>query len=187
MDDHEIIELYWQRDEEAIEHTAKKYGAYCMRISLNILQNQADSEENVNDTYMMAWKTIPPNRPNVFIAFLGKLSRNLALNRYKANHTQKRCVNEFAASLDELDICTPSNITVEDTIGISELGKIINLFLHEQKEEARNVFICRYFYHESIEEIAKRFGYSQSKIKSMLMRTRNRLRERLEKEGYYEE
>lgn len=187
MDDHEIIELYWKRNEQAIERTAEKYGAYCMKISMNILQDQADSEENVNDTYMQVWKTIPPNRPNRFIAFLGKLTRNLALNKYKANHTQKRIANEFSASLEELDLCTPTKLTVDDQVGISELSKIISAFLHEQKEEMRNVFICRYFYNESIDEIAKRYGYSQSKIKSMLMRARTRLRHRLEEEGYYEE
>ena len=187
MEDREIIDLYWQRDEHAIDETANKYGGYCMKISMNILGNPADSEENVNDTYLQAWKSIPPHRPNLLLAFLGKIARNLALNRYKANHTQKRFANEFALSLDELDLCTPSGISVEDEAQIGELSNSISRFLYEQKEEVRNVFVCRYFYSDSIEQIAKRFGYSQSKIKSMLMRTRTRLRDWLEKEGYYEE
>jgi len=187
MDDREIIDLYWQRDERAIDETASKYGAYCMKISYNILQSTADSEENVNDTYLQTWKNIPPHRPTMLIAFLAKITRNLALNRYKANHTQKRFANEFALSLDELDLCTPSKISVEDEAEIGELSKSISRFLYEQKKDARNVFVCRYFYSESIDEIAKRFGYSQSKIKSMLMRTRTKLRAWLEKEGYYEE
>lgn len=187
MDDREIIDLYWKRDERAIDETAVKYGAYCMKISSNILKNPADSEETVNDTYLKAWKTIPPHRPEMLLAFLGKITRNLALNRYKANHTQKRFANEFALSLDELDICTPSRISVENEAEIGELSKSISRFLYEQKEEVRNVFVCRYFYSDSIEDIAKRFGYSQSKIKSMLMRTRTKLRIWLEKEGYYEE
>lgn len=186
MDDSRIVDLYWQRNEQAIKETADKYGGYCMKISQNILSDFSDSEENVNDTYLQAWKSIPPNRPKSLKAFLGKLSRNLALNKYKAKHTRKRGAGEFAVSLDELSICTPSGITVEDELEIAALGKSINSFLYAQKTNVRNVFICRYFYCDSIEDISNRFGYSQSKIKSMLMRARTRLRLHLEKEGYYE-
>ena len=165
MDDNEIVDLYWQRDEQAIKETADKYGTYCLKISLNILEDMSDSEENVNDTYMNAWRSMPPNRPDILMAFLGKLARNLALNRLKAKHTQKRASGEFALSLDELDICTPSKVTVEDEIGIEELSKSISRFLYSQKEDLRNVFVCRYFYCDSIEDISSRFGFSQSKVK----------------------
>ena len=186
MDDEKIVELYWQRNEQAIKETADKYGAYCLKISMNILSDLPDSEENVNDTYMQAWSSIPPHRPDFLMVFLGKLARNLALNKYKAKNAKKRVANEFALSLDELDICTVSKITVEDEIGTEELSKSISCFLYSQKEDARSVFVCRYFYCESIEDISARFGFSQSKVKSMLMRTRTRLKLHLEKEGFYE-
>lgn len=187
MDDKEIVELYWQRNEQAIKETADKYGAYCRKISLNILSDLSDSEENVNDAYMQAWLSIPPHKPDSLMAFLGKLTRNLALNRYKAINAKKRLWNQFAISLDELSDCTPSNIMVEQEAEIAELGKSISSFLYSQKEDIRNVFICRYFYCDSVKEISDRFGYSQSKIKSMLMRARIRLKSYLKKEGYYEE
>ncbi len=187
MDDNEIIDLYWGRSEEAIKATDEKYGAYCLKISLNILEDLSDSEENVNDTYLQAWSAIPPQRPNSLKAFLAKIARNLALNKYKAAHAQKRHASEFAISLDELDFCTPSKINVEDEAEIAGLSKCISDFLYQQKTDARNVFVCRYFYCESIEEIASRFGYSHSKIKSMLLRTRTRLKSFLQREGYFDE
>lgn len=187
MDDNEIVGLYWERNDQAIKETADKYGAYCLKISLNILQHMSDSEENVNDTYMQAWASIPPQRPNSLKAFLAKIARNLALNRYKAAHAQKRYDSEFAMCLDELDICTPSKITVEDELGMAQLSKCIDDFLYQQSTDARGVFVCRYFYCESIKDIADRYGYSHSKVKSMLMRTRTRLKFYLQKEGYFEE
>lgn len=187
MEDNEIIDLYWQRNEQAIEETAGKYGAYFLKISLNILENISDSEENVNDTYLHAWSSIPPHRPNSLKAFLARIARNLALNRYKSAHTQKRHASEFAVSLDELDICTPSEITVEDEVSIAQLSKSISDFLYQQRTDVRNIFVCRYFYCDSIEDIAIRFGYSHSKIKSILMRARTKLKSYLKKEGYFEE
>lgn len=187
MDDAEIVELYWQRNERAIEETDDKYGKYCMKISQNILSDVLDSEENVNDTYMQAWSSIPPHRPDRLMAFLGKLARNLALNRYKAKHRDKRFASEYALSMDELVDCTPAMLTVEDAFGAAELGKCISAFLYRLKPDARNVFVCRYFYCDPIAEIANRFGYSESKVKSMLMRARTGLKRYLIGEGYYEE
>ena len=187
MDDSEIIELYWQRDEQAIKETADKYGTYCLKISLNILEDISDSEENVNDTYLQAWSTIPPNRPKSLKAFIAKIARNLALNKYKAEHTQKRRASLFTVSLDELDVCTPSRISVEDEVEMAHLSRCISDFLYQQSADARDIFVCRYFYSESIEDIAARFGFSHSKIKSTLMRTRARLKSYLQKEGYFEE
>lgn len=187
MNDDRIVELYWQRDEQAIRETDIKYGSYCLKISLNILANAADGEENVNDTYLKAWMSMPPHRPENLMAFLGKLTRNLALNKYKAKYAERRIANEFALSVDELDDCTPSNTDVDNEILMSELSKNINGFLHSQKKEIRDVFICRYFFCDSVKEISERFGYSQNKVKSILMRARKRLRLYLEKEGYFYE
>lgn len=184
MDDIEIVELYWQRDETAIRETACKYGAYCMKISMNILADKSDSAENVNDTYLGAWNAMPPHRPTLLQPFLGKIARNLALNKYKARHAEKRAKDEFSLSLDELDVCTPSGLSVEDTAAVSALTAQINAFLRGLPAEMRRVFVCRYFHAESIGEIAERFGASESKIKSMLQRSRLRLRAQLEKEGY---
>ena len=126
MDDHEIVDLYWQRDEHAIEATAAKYESYCMKISQNILSNRADSEENVNDTYLHAWKAMPPQRPAILSAFLGKIARNLALNRYKARSAQKRQGDAFALSLDELDDCAPALSSPDDEAMAAELGRSIS-------------------------------------------------------------
>ena len=156
-----------------------------MKISLNILHNQYDSEENVNDAYMHAWNSIPPARPASLTAFLGKITRNLALNKYNAKAAKKRGSDEFSVSIDELSACIPSDFNVEDAVFTSELGGLISSFLRLQKSDTRNIFICRYFYFDSVEDIADRFGYSKSKVKSMLMRARNKLRIYLEKGGYY--
>lgn len=184
MDDIIIIEQYLMRDEKAIENTSLKYGSYCMKISFNILCDQSDSEENVNDTYMQVWKSIPPNRPDSLMAYLGKLCRNLALNKLKARNAIKRTGDNSSLSLDELSLCTPSGVNIENQVEMSHLSKCISDFLHTQKEEMRNVFVCRYFYCQSIEEICEKFSFSQSKVKSILMRVRSRLRAYLEKEGY---
>lgn len=184
MDDTQIVDLYWQRDENAIHETACKYGAYCMKISMNILSDPSDSAENVNDTYLGAWNAMPPHRPAVLSSFLGRIARNLALNKYKARHAEKRSADEFTLSLDELDICTPSGVSVEDEVGLSALTTHISAFLRELPADMRRVFVCRYFYADSVGDIAARFGFGQSKVKSMLLRTRLRLKDYLEKEGY---
>ena len=173
MDDHEIVDLYWQRDEHAIEATAAKYESYCMKISQNILSDRADSEENVNDTYLHAWQAMPPQRPAILSAFLGKIARNLALNRYKARSAQKRQGDVFALSPD-------------DEATAAELGRSISAFLRTQSEEVRSMFILRYFYCEPVEALAARFHCGESRIKTTLLRTRRKLKEHLIKEGYCE-
>ena len=186
MDDKQIVELYWQRDEHAIEATAAKYGPYCMKISRNILEDRADSEENVNDTYLHAWNAIPPQRPAILQAFLGKIARNLALNRYKAKSAQKRQSDALALPLDELDDCAVSRPGPESETAAAELGASISAFLRTQSEDARNMFILRYFYCDSIEEISSRFGCGESRVKTTLLRTRRKLKQHLIKEGYDE-
>lgn len=183
MNDSEIVELYLQRNEQAIEETSAKYGAYCMKISLNILGSELESEECVNDTYMQAWKAIPPQHPTSLSAFLAKITRNLAINRYKACHADKRAAAEFALSLDELDGCVSGSFTVESQTDNAMIGRSISDFLRTQPEQARRIFVCRYFYCDSISQIADLFKVSESKVKSVLFRTRNKLKQYLEEVG----
>ncbi len=183
VDDNEIIELYLRRDERAITETSRKYEAYCMKISMNILNSRLDSEECVNDTYMQTWKAIPPHRPAVLASFLGKITRNLSINRYNALYAEKRGAGEFALSLDELDDCVAGESTVESEAEIRMLSRAISEFLRRQPALARKVFVCRYFYCDSIAEIAALFKMSESKTKSMLFRTRNKLKKHLEEGG----
>lgn len=178
MEDSRIVSLFLVRDESALAETQKKYGAYLKRISMNILDDLSDSEEIVNDTYLSAWNSIPPNKPERLAPYLGRIARNLSLNRYKSRHAQKRSGDEFALSLDELDECVPGT---DDTALFT--GERISEFLRQEPRNVRSVFVCRYFYGETIKSISKRFGYSESKIKSMLLRTRSRLKRHLEKEG----
>ena len=170
MEDRDIVDLYFQRDEQAISLTSSKYQRYCMQIAMNILENREDSEECVNDAYLAAWNSIPPNRPERLSAYLGKLTRNLSLNRLKSMKASKRGGGEFALSLDELEDCVAENI--DDT---EQLGKYISEFLFSQPKDVRQVFVRRYFYSDSIADISKLFGMSESRIKSMLHRTRQRL------------
>lgn len=183
MEDEQIIKLYFDRDERAISQTAQKYGALCARISMNILNDRQETEENVNDTYMQTWNSIPPSKPDRLSPFVGRIARNLALNRYKAAHTQKRAESQFSLSLDELDECISGVNQTESFAEANFLKDCINRFLRSEKQEARNMFIWRYFYCESIEFVAKRFGMSESKVKSVLFRQRNRLKNFLESEG----
>ena len=183
MDDGQIIEMYFDRDERAIAETQRKFGALCIHVSMNILNDRQDSEENVNDTYMQVWNSIPPNKPDKLAPFIGRIARNLAINRYKAAHTQKRAQGQFSLSLDELDECIPGRNETESRADANFLKECINKFLRNEKQEARNIFIRRYFYCESVEYIADQFGLSESKVKSVLFRQRSRLKKFLESEG----
>ena len=184
MDDKQIIDLYFARKEQAIGETAKKYGKYCFAIARNILGNIPDAEETVNDTYIGAWNSIPPHRPAMLATYLGKITRRLALKRWTANRTQKRGGGEAALALEELAGCIPSDFDVESHIEMEELTQILNKFVKDLPREVRDVFLCRYWYLDSIEAIARRFDFSQSKVKSMLGRTRKKLYAHLQKEGY---
>ena len=184
MDDKQIVDLYFARKEQAIRETAKKYGKYCFAIARNILQNSSDAEETVNDTYMGAWNSIPPHQPAMLSTYLGKITRRLALKRWTANRTQKRGGSEIALALEELAGCIPSDFDVESRINEDELTQILNDFVRNLPNPERHVFLCRYWYLDSIEAIARRFDFSQSKVKSMLGRTRKKLYAHLQKEGY---
>lgn len=183
MDDELILDLYWARSESAISETAKKYGSYCTKIAVNILQNNEDAEECVNDTYHKAWDAIPPQRPSNFRAFLGRITRNLSLNKYKEQRTRKRGGDNIALIYSELEECIPSGSNVEKEYESNLVISAINSFLLSLDKESRIVFVRRYWYADPIQAIAARFQMSESKVKSMLFRTRKRLRTHLENEG----
>ena len=181
MDDLNIIELYFARDEQAIKETDAKYGRLCHRIAYNILNSYEDSEECVNDTYIGVWNAIPPTRPSNFTAFVCRITRNLSLKRIEAMARQKRS-QATLVSLEELAEVLPDE---HIAIGISDedIGKAINDFLRNEKDDVRNVFIRKYYFFDSIDEIAKRYGFTKSKVKNMLYHTRNKLKDHLIKEG----
>ncbi len=184
MDDDSIIELYFSRSENAISETAAKYGGYCYSIAHHILENREDSEESVNDTYLAAWNTMPPRHPSVLSTFLGKLTRYISLNRWKQRRTGKRGGGQVPLALEELEECIAGQ-DLEKVLEGRELTRCLNRFLEALPEQERSIFVCRYWYLDPIQEIAQRFGFSESKVKSMLFRTRGKLRVRLEKEGLW--
>lgn len=183
MEDKQIVELYLRRNEQAIDQTAKKYGNYCFSIANNILDNYEDAEETVSDTYVGAWNAIPPHRPVNLGTFLGKIARRLAIKRWRMSRTQKRGGGEMPLVLEELSGCIPAESDPEKELEMAELSGVLNRFVRELPQTERNVFVCRYWYMDSIQDIGKRYGFSQSKVKSMLSRTRKKLLTYLNKEG----
>ena len=181
MNDHEIIELYFSRDEEAIKQTDLKYGRLCRQISYNILNNQEDAEECVHDAYIGIWNAIPPTRPNHLLSFICKITRNQSLKRLESMTRQKRSQG-ILVSLDELAEILPDE-SVADGASDEEIGKLISDFLRSEKEDVRNVFIRKYFFFDSIGEIAKRYDFTESKVKNMLYRTRMKLKDFLIRQG----
>lgn len=176
MEDRQIVELYWQREERAIAETDAKYGAYCRTVAKRILQNDEDAEECVNDAYLDVWNRIPPHRPAVLSAFVGKVVRHIAIDRLRKRSAQKRGGGEVFLALDELAECIPSRESVEKEFERQALADALNGFLASLPEEERRVFLRRYWYLDSIEGICERYGFSQSKVKTMLYRTREKLR-----------
>lgn len=183
MKDQEIIDLYWQRDETAIVRTSEKYGSYCHTIACNILSREEDAEECVNDTWLGAWKSMPPHRPDRLSAYLGKITRNLSLNRLRQYTAEKRGGTQTDLALSELEDCIPAPVTVEQIAEENVLTAAINRFLHAQPEQKRNIFIRRYWYLCPIREIARAYAISESKAASALFRMRGELKAYLEKEG----
>ena len=184
MEDKTIIDLYWKRSENAIAETSKKYGGYCFSIANNILNSMEDSEESVNDTWLAAWNTMPPKRPDILAVFLGKITRYISLDRWRNRTAAKRGGGEVPLVLDELAECVAGRETVELQYLHKELAEVINQFLRTLPEHERKVFVCRYWYMDSIEDISKRFEFSESKVASMLYRIRGKLKDTLEKEGF---
>ena len=184
MEDKNIVDLYWQRSERAIEETDRKYGSYCRAIAYNILADTQDSEECVNDTWLSAWNSMPENRPKTMTAYLGKICRNNALGRLAYNKCLKRGGGEVPLAFEELDNCLASKKSnVENQIEMKELQEAINSFLYTLEEGERKVFLSRYFFFVSVKEIADKFGFTLSKTASMLRRTRLKLVKYLEQEG----
>lgn len=181
MDDLMIIELYFARNEQAIKETDSKYGKLCFSMANNILSNDEDSEECVNDTYLSVWNKIPPTRPNNFRAFICKIVRNLSMKKLEFNRALKR-TQSVTVSYTELEEILPDTSTAPEW-EYENLGKIISDFLQHEKEDARNVFIRKYYFFDSISDIAERYSFTESKVKNMLYHSRNKLREWLKKEG----
>lgn len=184
MTDESIIELFWRRSEEAIRNTAQKYGNYLMKVAMNILNCYEESEECVNDTYFAAWEQIPPDRPQKLLPYLGRITRCRALNRYDYLKAKMRN-SDFTLQLSELEECLTGANSAETQFEAGELAAAISAFLRTQDSEVSNIFVRRYWFSDSITEIAKRFCVSESKVKSVLLRTRNRLKKYLESEGYH--
>ena len=183
MEDHEILDLYFLRSEYAIEETKIKYGNRLQRTAMNILHNAEDAEECVNDTLFQAWEAIPPARPESLGAYLAKITRNLALNKWEANTAQKRGGGEVPLLLSELEDCVPTTDSPEETFEATLVTEAIDRYLGTLEVATRKLFVLRYFHGESIKEISSRFKISESKTKSILFRTRKKLRAFLEKEG----
>lgn len=185
MEDSQIIELYRQRNEKAIDETQKKYGRYCFAIANNILHNNEDAEECVNDTYRGAWDAIPPHSPAVLSAFLGKITRRLSLKKRRERTAGKRGGGELTEALDELEDCIPSGQYIDDHLEAAELTGIIDAFLDTLPTDERRIFLRRYWFFDSVSEISSRFGFSESKVKMTLKRTRDKLIVQLRKEDIW--
>ena len=182
MDDSKIVELYWQRDESAIEATAHKYGRYCHYIAYQILQDEEDSRECVNDTYHQAWNAIPPQRPVRFQPWLGRIVRNIAINLWNKNHAQKRYAG-MDALLHELEDCIPASQTVQQALDERELATLLENWLYTLSQEDRRLFLQRYWYGVPLQELAAEQGVAPNKLAGQMYRLRKALQSTLEKEG----
>ena len=183
MNDTEIVELYWKRDEAAIAATAEVYGNYCYSVAHHILQCSEDARECVNDTYLKAWLSIPPQRPNRLATYLGKITRNLSLDRLKRLSAQKRGNGQLDLVLTELENTIPASTGTEQIVDEIVLAGAINQFLREQPRTERNIFVGRYWHLYSIADLAQAYGMRKSKVASLLFRMRKKLKHYLEKEG----
>ena len=184
MEDSRIMELFWARDERAIEEAARRHGGLCRALALRVLGDLRDAEECVSDALLAAWDSIPPARPEKLSAYLARLTRNLALKRCRDRSRLKRGGGEYDLAYEELDECLAGRESVEGTLERRELSTAIAAFLRTLPRTERQLFLCRYWYFDSIAELSRSFGFSESKVKSMLGRSRSKLRRYLEKEGY---
>ena len=184
MEDAEIVQLYWERDEQAIPATAEKYGSYCTSNANNILGNSEDAEECVNDTYLKAWNAIPPQRPSILPAFLGTITRNLSFNRYKYNTAGRRGGGETAVVLEEIAGVVSGADDVEQEINRRELIQAIDDFLASLPAHKRKIFVCRYWYFDPVAEIAARSGMTENHVSVTLNRLRAQLRRCLTERGF---
>ncbi len=181
--DNTIVDMYWARDERAIKETDHKYGRYLYAISFNILQDRLDSEECINDTYLTAWNKIPPTRPNVLQRFLSKITRDISTDKYRTIHAQKRVPSELMVSLDELEECIDGTISKDEDELVTQISKVLNGFIGGLSERDRFIFICRYYYADSVQYISKMLEISDKTVYRELARLRQELRHALAKEG----
>lgn len=184
MDDAKIVQLYWDRNEQAIPATADKYSNYCTSIAKNILGNNEDAEECVNDTYLSAWNSMPPHRPDILSTFLGKITRNLSIKRYKRNTAVKRGGGQAIVVLDEIAEFVSDTDSVEQAIDRKELVKAMDGFLDRLPSDKKNIFVCRYWYFDSISDIASRFGMTENNVSVTLNRLRLKLHNYLLERGF---
>ncbi len=183
LPDDRIVDMYWERDERAIKETDQKYGRYLYAISYNILQDHLDSEECINDTYLTTWNKIPPTRPNVLQRFLSKITRDISVDRYRENHARKHVPSELIVSLDELEECIDGMTSAEENEAVAQISRVLNVYLHGLSERDRFIFVCRYYYADSVQYIAKMLEISDKTVYRELSKMRRELREALAKEG----
>ena len=184
MKDLDIVNLYWDRNEYAIHQTQMKYGAYLSKVSYNILADFEDSKECVNDTYLAAWNSMPENRPNNLATYLGKITRQISIDVFRKRHREKRYASEFAISLDELGDSFTDGATPEQELNAKLLDEAINRFVSALPAMAQKAFVGRYYFFDSLKEIASYCGMTESKVKIHLFRTRQKLKLYLKKEGF---
>ena len=184
VSDEEIVALYWERNEDAILHTEKKYGKYLYAIAYNILRDRLDCEECVNDTYLGTWNRIPPTRPTVFRAFIARIARNISVDRFRKNSASRKVPTEMMTSLEELDECVTAGVSVEKEYVLREAVELLNSYLHTQSPNYVYMFICRYYYADSVKKIAEMTEVREDTVYRALSKMRNELRALLEKEGY---
>ena len=184
MEDLEIVAMYIDRDEAALEATQKKYGPYLHKIAYNILQDLQDSQESVNDTYLAAWNSIPPNRPAVLGTYLGKLTRRISIDIFRKRNRLKRRDSEYAVSLAEIEDSIAGGETPEELVQAQLLGSCISAFVRQLPVQSRHVFLGRYYFLDPVKDIARYCGISEAKVKTLLYRMRCSLREYLQKEGF---
>ena len=183
MDDKQIVDLYWARSEKAIEETEHKFGSYCRTVSYNILANAADAEECVNDTWLKAWNSMPTHRPSLLAPYLGKLTRWLSLTRLREKNSLRRGGGELPLILDELAETLDSGEDTEQELEVRELNRALRRLVNALEKDEKEVFLSRYWYMASVKEIAEKTGFSESKVKTMLHRTRKKLLSQLKEEG----
>lgn len=183
MEDSAIVALYWARDEQALRETQQKYGAYCHTIACHIVKNRQDAEECVNDTYVQAWNSMPPHRPSALRAFLGKITRNLAINRYRAAQAQRRGGGQMTLVLEELEGCFTDG--PEAALDEKELTRQLDRFLRQLPRKDCCIFVRRYWYLDSLADIAARYHMALGSVKSSLFRSRKKLKQHLEQEGLW--
>lgn len=183
MEDREIVELYWQRSQTAIAESQKKYENYCMKVALNVLSDWEDARECVNDVWLAAWDRIPPSRPEILSAFLGKIARRISIDCYRRQTAAKRGGNEITLAIEELEECLVARDTVDELLEQKELERLLNEFVCGLEEEKQDMFVRRYWYLDSMKQIAKRHKCSESKVRTTLFRCRKQLQEKLLEEG----